>query len=78
MTVSILDEIPGVGPKRKKDIMRHFGSFKRLKAASVEDISQVKGVSVNLAETIYEELKAWEESSMTVHEKLDARGETHE
>ena len=78
MTVSILDEIPGVGPKRKKDIMRHFGSFKRLKAASVEDISQVKGVSVNLAETIYEELKAWEESSTTVHEKLDARGETHE
>ena len=78
MTVSILDEIPGVGPKRKKDIMRHFGSFKRLKAASVEDISQVKGVSVNLAETIYEELKAWEESSMAVHEKLDARGGTHE
>lgn len=78
MTVSILDEIPGVGPKRKKDIMRHFGSFKRLKAASVEDISQVKGVSVNLAETIYEELKAWEESSMTVHEKLDAKGEIHE
>ena len=77
MTVSILDEIPGVGPKRKKDIMRHFGSFKRLKAASVEDISQVKGVSVNLAETIYEELKAWEESSTTVHEKLDARGGTH-
>ena len=78
MTVSILDEIPGVGPKRKKDIMRHFGSFKRLKAASVEDISQVKGVSVNLAETIYEELKAWEETSMAVHEKLDARGGTHE
>ena len=78
MTVSILDEIPGVGPKRKKDIMRHFGSFTRLKAASVEDISQVKGVSVNLAETIYEELKAWEESSTAVHEKLDARGETHE
>lgn len=78
MTVSILDEIPGVGPKRKKDIMRYFGSFKRLKAASVEDISQVKGVSVNLAETIYEELKAWEESSTTVHEKLDAKGGTHE
>ncbi len=78
MTVSILDEIPGVGPKRKKDIMRHFGSFKRLKAASVEDISQVKGVSVNLAETIYKELKAWEESSTAVHEKLDARGGTHE
>lgn len=78
MTVSILDEIPGVGPKRKKDIMRHFGSFKRLKAASVEDISQVKGVSMNLAETIYEELKAWEESSTAVHEKLDTRRGIHE
>lgn len=78
MTVSILDEIPGVGPKRKKDIMRHFGSFKRLKAASIEDISQVKGVSVNLAETIYEELKAWEESSTVVHEELDTRRGIHE
>ena len=77
MTVSILDEIPGVGPKRKKDIMRYFGSFKRLKAASVNDIAKIKGVSVNLAETIYKELKAWEDTSMAVHKELQQERESH-
>ena len=59
MTVSILDEIPGVGPKRKKDLMRHFGSFKKLNAASADDIADVKGISPELAQTIFDELKAW-------------------
>ena len=60
MTVSILDEIPGVGPKRKKDLMRHFGSFKKLNAASADDIADVKGISPVLAQTIFDELKAWQ------------------
>ena len=59
MTVSILDEIPGVGPKRKKDLMRYFGSFKKLNAASADDIADVKGISLALAQTIFDELKAW-------------------
>ena len=59
MTVSILDEIPGVGPKRKKDLMRYFGSFKKLNAASADDIADVKGISPVLAQTIFDELKAW-------------------
>ena len=59
MTVSILDEIPGVGPKRKKDLMRHFGSFKKLNAASADDIADVKGISPALAQTVFDELKAW-------------------
>ena len=59
MTVSILDEIPGVGPKRKKDLMRHFGSFKKLNAASADDIADVKGISPELAQTIFDGLKAW-------------------
>lgn len=59
MTVSILDEIPGVGPKRKKDLMRNFGSFKKLNAASADDIADVKGISPVLAQTIFDELKAW-------------------
>ena len=59
MTVSILDEIPGVGPKRKKDLMRHFGSFKKLNAASADYIADVKGISPALAQTIFDELKAW-------------------
>ena len=44
MTTSILDEVPGVGPTRKKAIMRHFGSMKKLRAARVEEIAAVKGV----------------------------------
>lgn len=59
MTVSILDEIPGVGPKRKKDLMRHFGSFKKLNAASADEIADVKGISPALAQTIFDELKVW-------------------
>ena len=59
MTVSILDEIPGVGPKRKKDLMRYFGSFKKLNVASADDIADVKGISLALAQTIFDELKAW-------------------
>lgn len=58
MTVSILDEIPGVGPKRKRAIMRHFGSMKRLRAASAEDISAVNTVNLKLAREIYEALHA--------------------
>lgn len=58
MTVSILDEIPGVGPKRKRALMRHFGSLKRLRAASVEDIAAVDTVNVDVARAIYEALHA--------------------
>ena len=59
--VSILDEVEGVGPKRKRAIMRHFGSFKRLRAASVEDIAEVKGVPEAVAEDVWRTLRAWED-----------------
>ena len=58
--VSILDEVEGVGPKRKRAIMRHFGSFKRLRAASVDDIAAVKGIPQAVAGQIYQTLRAWE------------------
>ncbi len=60
MTVSILDEVPGVGPTRKRAIMRHFGSMKRLRAASVEDISQVKGVPKDVAQAVFDAVRAGE------------------
>ena len=62
-SVSILDEVEGVGPKRKRAIMRHFGSFKRLRAASVEDIAEVKGVPEAVAEEVWRTLRAWEEEA---------------
>jgi excinuclease ABC subunit C len=52
MTASILDEIEGVGPTRKKALLREFGSVKRLRAASVEQIAGVKGIPRNVAEEI--------------------------
>ena len=58
--VSVLDEVDGVGPKRRKAIMRHFGSMKRLRAASVEDIAQVKGIPHQVAEDVWKTLRAWE------------------
>ena len=58
MTVSILDEVEGIGPRRKKDIMKHFGSMKRLREASVEEIAAVKGVSEDVARAPYDTLRA--------------------
>ena len=72
MTVSVLDEIPGVGPKRKKAILRHFGSFKRLRAANPEQIAEVKGVPAHVAEEIWRELRAWDEEREVVAKKAKA------
>lgn len=70
MTVSILDEIPGVGAKRKKALMKHFGSMKRLRAASIDDVAQVEGISHELAQTIVSELMAWSEETERVSEEI--------
>jgi excinuclease ABC subunit C len=41
MVDSILDEIPGIGPKRKKDLLKHFGSLKKLRSASEQELTEV-------------------------------------
>ena len=58
MTVSVLDEVEGVGPTRKRAIMRHFGSMKKLRAASAEDIAAVKGIPTDVAQAVYNTLQA--------------------
>jgi|MDSW01.2.fsa_nt_gb excinuclease ABC subunit C len=52
---SQLDEIPGIGPARKKALLRHFGSLKRIQAASVQELEKVVGP--NLARSLLEALK---------------------
>lgn len=52
-TSSVLDEIAGVGPKRKQALLKRFGSVKRLKEASVEEIAGVPSITRPLAEVIY-------------------------
>jgi excinuclease ABC subunit C len=50
---STLEGIDGVGPKRRRDLIRYFGGIQDLKKASVEEMIKVQGISRNLAETIY-------------------------
>ncbi len=51
-TFSLLDEVPGVGPVRKRALIKAFGSIGRLAAADVDAIAQVPGITVTLAHTI--------------------------
>ena len=50
---SILDDIPGIGPSRRKALMRHFQSLESIRAASVEDLSQVPSMNRGAAEKVY-------------------------
>lgn len=49
--VSALDELPGVGPKRKKLLLKHFGSIKKIREASVEDLREA-GLPLKVAESV--------------------------
>lgn len=51
---SVLDEIPGIGPKRKKALMTHFGSVRAISAASVEDLAGLEGMTRDAAEKVKE------------------------
>ncbi len=50
---SSLDEIPGVGPTRRKALMRHFDSIADIKEATIEELSQIPEIPQNIAEGIY-------------------------
>jgi excinuclease ABC subunit C len=52
MTASALDNIPGLGETRRKALLRHFGSLKRLSAATPEEITEVPGIGRRTAETL--------------------------
>ena len=51
---SVLDEIPGVGPARRKALMKHFGSIEEIKEASVEKLCEVREIPEHIAEQIHE------------------------
>ena len=52
MTESVLDSVPGLGPKRKRLLLREFGSVKNLRKCSVEQIAAVKGIPRDVAEEV--------------------------
>ncbi|MBC7232535.1 MAG: excinuclease ABC subunit UvrC [Chloroflexi bacterium] len=53
---STLDQIPGVGPKRRQALLKHFGSLEAIREASVEELAAVKGITREAAERIKERL----------------------
>ena len=57
---SRLEDIPGIGPRRRASLLKHFGGLGGLKAAGVEEISRVDGVNAALAERIYATLHGLE------------------
>jgi len=63
MTTSGLDGVAGLGEARKKALLRHFGSLKRLRAASVEEVMEVPGVGRRTAETVVAALAGAPEAS---------------
>lgn len=54
---SSLDLVNGIGPKKKQSLLKHFGSVKRVKEATVEELMKVEGINRKLAENIKEQLE---------------------
>ncbi len=54
MTANPLDEIAGVGPTRKRNLLQYFGSAKAVSRAGVEDLKTVEGISAEMAQKIYD------------------------
>ncbi|MEV0147435.1 MULTISPECIES: excinuclease ABC subunit UvrC [unclassified Nonomuraea] len=68
---SALDSVPGLGPARRQALLKHFGSVKRLREATVAEICEVPGIGRSTAEVIASTLKG--ESSVTTSEAAPAR-----
>ncbi|MYK20185.1 excinuclease ABC subunit UvrC [Candidatus Poribacteria bacterium] len=56
LSVSVLDEIPNLGPKRKQALLKHFGSIEGIRAASLDGLLSVKGIPRSVAENIRKHL----------------------
>ncbi|TSB05359.1 excinuclease ABC subunit UvrC [Sphingorhabdus contaminans] len=54
ITASPLDEVPGIGPSRKKALLMHFGTARAVRSASLEDLKKAPGVSAAVAQTVYD------------------------
>jgi len=53
---SLLEEIPGLGPARRRELLKAFGGLQGVRQASVEDLAKVRGISRPLAARIYERM----------------------
>jgi excinuclease ABC subunit C len=56
-TKSVLDAVPGIGPKRRKALVKHFGSIARIKSAEVDELSAAPGMNQSVALSLYTYLR---------------------
>jgi len=54
LTTSTLDEVPGIGPNRKRALLMHFGTARAVKGAALEDLERAPGISGAMARQIYD------------------------
>ena len=57
-TRSPLEDIPGLGPKKRREVLKQFGGLQAVTRAGIDDLKRVKGISLQLAEAIYERFHA--------------------
>lgn len=55
---SALDDIPGIGPARRKALLKHFGSLKKIKKATLEELCEVEGMNKKIAEVVFNFFKS--------------------
>jgi excinuclease ABC subunit C len=53
---SSLEEIPGLGPKRRRELLRQYGGLQGIRGAGEDDLVKVRGISRSLAQKIYDDL----------------------
>ena len=66
MVESLLDDVPGLGEVRRRTLLKHFGSLKKLRLASVEELAQVPGIGARTATAIKEAVERRAGSRKTV------------
>ena len=54
MVESVLDDVPGLGEVRRKTLLKHFGSLRKLRAATVEELAGVPGIGPTTAQAIHD------------------------
>jgi excinuclease ABC subunit C len=67
MVDSILDDVPGLGPVKKKAVLAHFGSLKNVASASLEELADVSGIGPIQAEQIWQFLNSRDSAEIAVN-----------
>ena len=55
---SPLESIPGIGPKRRRELLTHFGGLAGIKGASMQEIAKVPGINAHIAKQVYDAMHA--------------------